>query len=191
MDHTLFVCGMKTEAEILREYDVPIVISGGDPGNLQQQLGAFSRYSTNYHSVVSFGIAGGLNPNMKPGALITDPIKELGTDSLSIITSHDKVEAWVRTGCDGVDMESLIASAWAKDHGLEFKVVRAIADPAQFTLPPAALLPLKQDGSPDYWSVLKSIISNPGQILDLMRLNHYTNTALVELAEWCCSNQLE
>jgi len=181
----LFVCGMKTEYEILRQYKVPIIVSGGNPQHLSNQLESIK---PNVDCVVSFGIAGGLNPALKPGALITDPTKEFGLDSLAIVTAQDKAKAWANTKCDAVDMETLVAYIWAEKHGLKFEVARAVADPAQFTLPPAALLPLNLDGSPDYWAVIKNIFCHPGQVPDLIRLNSYTNIALSELAEWCSNS---
>src|SRR5207247_2534193 len=68
------------------------------------------------------------------------------------------------------DMESHLAARIAAAHGLPFTACRVIVDPAHRNLPPAALLALRPDGSPDVPAVLRSVMEQPRQLPDLMRL---------------------
>jgi hypothetical protein len=67
-------------------------------------------------------------------------------------------------------MESHIAARAAAAHNLPFAVLRVICDPADRTLPPAALVGMKPDGSIDYEAVLRSVMSHPQQLLSLLYL---------------------
>jgi hypothetical protein len=58
-------------------------------------------------------------------------------------------------------MESHIAAAAAQAHGLPFAASRVIIDHAQLALPPAALVHLRPDGTPDVAAVLRSVFRQP------------------------------
>ncbi len=68
-----------------------------------------------------------------------------------------------------VDNESHIAAGFAAEHGLPFVAVRVVSDSVYKALPPAALLPLDEDGSPDGLALLKSMLLEPSQIPALVR----------------------
>jgi adenosylhomocysteine nucleosidase len=53
---------------------------------------------------------------------------------------------------------------------LPFAVLRAVADPAERDLPPAALLALDGGGRISFLRVLGSVIRNPGQVPGLLAL---------------------
>jgi adenosylhomocysteine nucleosidase len=69
-----------------------------------------------------------------------------------------------------VDLESGAVARVALAHGLPFAVLRAVADPAERNLPPAALLALDGAGRIGILRVLGSVFGNPGQILGLLAL---------------------
>jgi phosphorylase superfamily protein len=69
-----------------------------------------------------------------------------------------------------VDTESHIAAAIAARRGVPFAAVRVVLDPAHRSLPPAALLPLRRDGSADVGAVLASVRRQPAQLPNLMRI---------------------
>jgi adenosylhomocysteine nucleosidase len=48
--------------------------------------------------------------------------------------------------------------------------VRVVLDPAHRCLPPAALVPLRRDGSADVAAVLGSVRRQPAQVPNLMRI---------------------
>jgi len=58
----------------------------------------------------------------------------------------------------------------AQAHELPFAVVRAICDPAERDLPPAATVALDQKGAVGLIRVLGSLLSYPSQWRDLMAL---------------------
>ncbi len=147
--------------------------------------------------IVSFGVAGGLDPGLRPGDQVV---------AATIVTDRGRYrtdDAWARallaalpgsvhadlSGADApiadpadkltlrrahrtvaVDTESHIAAAVAARRGVPFAAVRVVLDPAHRCLPPAALVPLRRDGSADVRAVLGSVRQTPGQLPDLMRI---------------------
>jgi adenosylhomocysteine nucleosidase len=75
-----------------------------------------------------------------------------------------------RTGASAVDLESGAVARVAARHRLPFAVLRAVCDPAQRSLPPAALAALNSEGAIRTLSVLGSIVARPWQIPALLRL---------------------
>ncbi len=147
--------------------------------------------------IVSFGVAGGLDPGLRPGDQVI---------ATSVVTHRGRYrtdEAWTRallavspgavhadiSGADApiadpadklalrrahrtvaVDTESHIAAAVAARRGVPFAAVRVVLDPAHRCLPPAALVPLRPDGSADVRAVLGSMRQTTGQFPELMKI---------------------
>ena len=103
---------------------------------------------------------------------------EASTEELSDSSPEGRAALRMATGGDGVDMESHIAAEFAEAQGLPFAVIRAVADPYDFTLPPAALKPLNPDGTINLPAIVLSILQNPGQIPALMKLSDYYQASL-------------
>ncbi len=59
---------------------------------------------------------------------------------------------------------------WRSGHGLPFAACRVIIDPVDRALPPAALIDLRPDGTPDVPRVLRSVLRNPCQVPALLRV---------------------
>ncbi len=158
--------------------------------------------------IISFGIAGGLAPELAPGAWVvasgvvaphkrypTDRdwarrlLKALGSAIHADIAGVDEAVAepigkrWLRdaTASVAVDMESHIAAEAAEAHGLPFAACRVIIDPAHRSLPPAALVDLRPDGTPDVSAVLRSVIRQPFQLPELLRVAADARAAQVAL----------
>lgn len=74
-----------------------------------------------------------------------------------------------RSGADIIDNESHIAAKFAKEHNLPFVSVRAVSDSVSNKLPPAALIALDDDGSPNGTAIAESLLNNPQQIPALIR----------------------
>ncbi|HZT51736.1 MAG TPA: hopanoid-associated phosphorylase [Stellaceae bacterium] len=87
-----------------------------------------------------------------------------------------------RTGAAGVDLESTAAAAAARRAGRPFLVLRAVADPADFALPAAALAAVDAAGRTLVLPVLLAALRRPGQVPDLVRLARFTRRALDALA---------
>jgi adenosylhomocysteine nucleosidase len=158
--------------------------------------------------IISFGIAGGLAPDLAPGDWVvasgvvapnkrypTDRdwarrlLKELGTAIHADIAGVDDAVAepvgkrWLRdaTASVAVDMESHIAAEAAEAHGLPFAACRVIIDPAHRSLPPATLVDLRPDGTPDILAILRSVIGQPSQLPELLRVAADARAAQVAL----------
>ena len=147
--------------------------------------------------IISFGIAGGLAPDLNPGDwIIASAVKYgndvipthpewarklrsaipvsvhaelLGSDAL-VMCPEEKRELFSRTGAVAVDMESHIAGKVAREHRIPFAVCRTIIDAAHRQLPPAAAIALRPDGTPDLLAVLRSVLQTPSQLPDLLRI---------------------
>ncbi len=66
-------------------------------------------------------------------------------------------------------MESHVAARLAALHGLPFAALRVVADPAERSLPPAALVGMRPDGTTDIGAVLRSLGRAPRQLPGLIR----------------------
>src|SRR5262245_7476660 len=129
--------------------------------------------------IISFGIAGGLAPHLRlgdcvvPSAIMTEK-RSFQTDAewsaellagvkkahggaivgVDVAVSDPRTKRGLheRTGALAVDMESHVVAEVAEAYGIPFTALRVIADPAHRPLPPAALVPLRHDGKPDFKS---------------------------------------
>ena len=142
--------------------------------------------------LVSFGVAGGLDPSLPPGSLVIpteiydDEIvyscdQELAarwgilrgrllTSRTAFATAAEKASAFAATGAVAVDMESGPVARVAREHNLPFVALRAICDPAGFSLPPAALVALDGNGHIKPLRLLASLLRQPTQIRELLAL---------------------
>lgn len=196
----VIIVGMASEAKIAARLHHLIGIGGGTTaGATQAAQRLIDKGAT---AVLSFGIAGGLDPALPPGTLINPteildgPIRYQTTPALipwapapariiagsdtPLATATAKQRLYAKTTAAAVDMESHAVARIAAAHNLPFAVIRAIADPATTTLPPAALIPLI-NGSPNLPRILASLVENPTQLPQLLRLAihaHRAHTAL-------------
>jgi adenosylhomocysteine nucleosidase len=198
------VTGLRAEADIVRKAGLPVVCAGGNPAHTTAALGqAIGGLVPS--GLISFGIAGGLAPGLVPGTLVLAsavvaadgtrrPVDaawrarvqgRLGAldgdvfgGSAIVAAAAQKAALHARTGAVAVDLESAVVAEAASRAGLPFLVMRAIADPAERDLPPAASARLKPDGRLDLRAVFGSVLMEPGQIAALIRLAHDTRNAL-------------
>jgi hopanoid-associated phosphorylase len=147
--------------------------------------------------IISIGIAGGLATGLSPGDwvvasnVVADgariPTHGAWSDRLMralpgavyadiagvdapVVAESDKRALHEATGTVAVDMESHIAARIAAAHGVPFAACRVIIDPAERTLPPAALVGIRPDGKPDVVAVMGSLFRQPRQLLSLLRV---------------------
>jgi hopanoid-associated phosphorylase len=147
--------------------------------------------------IISFGIAGGLAPNLVAGnwvigsgvrteqeryptdqrwagrlleALPGAVLAEIAGADAPIASAADKRRLHDHTGAAAVDMESHIAGRIAAAHKIPFAICRTVIDAAHRDLPPAALVGLRHDGTPDVLAVSRSVARRPGQIPALGRI---------------------
>lgn len=158
------------------------------------------------NALVSFGLAGGLDPALRPGTVIVPAaILSGGTPypadpdlaaRFGGLTAHRllagtaiarsatcKRQLHLATRTHAIDLESGGVARVAADRGLAFVAVRAICDPAERDLPPAALCALDDRGGIMLPRVLLSLLRHPGQLPALLRLASDAARARRALAE--------
>src|SRR5205814_7437175 len=87
-----------------------------------------------------------------------------------VVAQADKRALHESAGTVAVDMESHIAAKIAARYGVPFAACRVIIDPAERTLPPAALVGMRADGRPDVFAVIRSLCQQPRQMFSLLRV---------------------
>lgn len=156
-------------------------------------------------ALVSFGLAGGLDPALIPGAVVVPaevveggygyrtnyalcrqfggqaPVRVLAATAI-LATPEQKRAARHATYAAIVDLESGAVARVATRHGLPFAAVRAVCDPAGFALPPLALEALDEGGRIGPWRVLRALMRRPGQIPALIALSGHAAEARAALA---------
>lgn len=203
----LCTTGLAAEAKIARRAGLTAVVGGGDH---RRTVRVTEEAASAAECLVSFGIAGALKPGLRAGDIIlsTEVIDTdkswLSSDSLrprlaelaaeigavegavlgaqvALATRRDKRQAWKDTGAIAVDLESIVVARAAAALGIPFVVLRAIADPAARELPPAALVPLEEDGRPALSQVLASVLRRPRQLPGLLTVAREARQALQAL----------
>jgi adenosylhomocysteine nucleosidase len=99
-------------------------------------------------------------------------------------SASQKAAIGAKTGSLAVDNESMVSAQWAVANGLPYAIIRTVDDPQSLTLPPAALIPLNADGTPNYDAVMQSIWDDPGQLPALIEVAFDESEALSSL-QWC------
>jgi hopanoid-associated phosphorylase len=183
----LVVTGLAREGAVLRGGGIEVLAGGGAPDRLAADLAAKAPGAA---GVISFGMAGALDPNLKLGQWVIG-------DHLAGTFACTCDPAWVaaltrslpgaRVGtvyCDGrliadpaekralaashaalaADMESHVAAEAAARFGLPFVVLRCISDEAEQRLPPAIAVAMRPGGGLALGAVLGSILARPAQV---------------------------
>lgn len=186
-----FVTGLAAEARIAARFGEAVAIGGGTPSGAAKAALWLVRDGAT--ALVSFGLAGGLDPALRPGMVVVPGTVVSGgriyvadgelAARFGGLTGHcllagDEIAAnakakralFAATGAQAIDLESGSVARVACEHGLPFAVVRAICDPAERDLPPAALVALDQGGAIGLLAVLRSVARRPGQIPGLLAL---------------------
>lgn len=191
----IVVVGMAFEARIAEGLGVPIVC-GGDGHNLAASL--TRAMAAGCGGLISFGVAGGLAPDLKPGtcvvgSTILDGDERRQTDMRwaqrlmriipgavygpiigvrePIADATDKHALHAQTGALAVDMESHVVARTAARHGVPVAAIRVVVDPAQRTIPRSALAGTRPDGTIDPLSVMRSLLRYPGDLVALIRMS--------------------
>jgi len=191
----IVVVGMAFEARIAAGLGVP-VICGGDGHNLVTSLAR--AMAAGCGGLISFGVAGGLAPDLKPGtcvigSAILDEEGERATDArwasrlMKIIPdavhgpivgvrepiafASAKRDLHRQTGAIAVDMESQVVARAAARHGVPLAAIRVVIDPVERTIPRSALAGTRPDGTIDPLAVVRSLIRYPRDLGGLIRMS--------------------
>ena len=205
----LCISGLAVEAKVARAAGFSVLVGAGDRDRTATLV---LKAAAQTNCLVSFGIAGGLEPELEAGTVIVsgEVISEgchwvvesqfmrrlsnfaqsigairgpvLGATSI-LATRTEKKQAWATTRALAVDLESEIVARTATALGIPFIVLRSIADTARRDLPPASLIPLSADGKPDLLGVLAAVLRRPFQVAGMIGLARETGIALSALIE--------
>jgi hopanoid-associated phosphorylase len=204
----LVVTGLQREAAIAEGTGVATLCSGGKPDILARRLDA---QRPPLGGVLSFGLAGGLSPDLKSGDIVVashvlhgderhvadqrwlDAILRATSNEIRIkrgtlygsnkvVTSAaDKAALHARSGAIAIDMESHIAGEYARKHGISFAAIRAVSDPAERRLPDIATNALTPDGDVDLLKVMGGLLRRPDQLPMLVAAGIDSNKAFASL----------
>jgi adenosylhomocysteine nucleosidase len=207
MNRTGFVTGLAAEARIASRLG-PARAGGGTP---EGAAAAAERLAgQGVVALVSFGLCGGLDPRLRAGDLLVPRAvlfaeerweteaglsgwlkkgspTEAGVNSsiyaatAIIARASDKAVLHAATNAAAVDLESAAVARVAMRHGLPFAVLRAVCDPVDFDLPPAALLPLSPSGQLRPAALAVSLLRHPSQMAALLALGRHAAAARAAL----------
>ena len=201
----IVVVGMAFEARIAQGLGVPVVC-GGDGKNLAVSLSR--AMAAGCGGLISFGVAGGLAPDLRPGVCV------IGSSVIDQDDTHTTDARWAQqltrlipgaiqgtivgvsqpiadaaakrdlhrqTGAIAVDMESQVVARAARQHSVPMAAIRVIVDPVQRTIPRSALAGARPDGTIDPLAVVRSLARNPRDLIGLIRMALDTRAARATL----------
>jgi hopanoid-associated phosphorylase len=141
--------------------------------------------------IISFGVAGGLAPQLRPGTCVIGsailsgsnriPTNKMWSQQLlqtfpeavsgmllgvsaPICDPGDKRALHVNTGAIAVDMESHVVATVGAAHGLPVVAMRVITDPAERALPASAVAAMRPNGTTNIVAMIRSVLMRPREI---------------------------
>ena len=197
LDRVLFCFAVEQEAKFFAQRGMEILITGIGRENAARRLHTALRKHP-YQLVISCGFAGGLNPYLRTGTVVfaTDEDAGLTPGLLALgacpvrfhcadrvaTTVGEKKELWEATGADAVEMESQIIRAICRAHSIPSATIRVISDAAHENLPLDFNALMTADQKLNYGKLMLALISSPGKIPALLRLQRQTQLAAKNLA---------
>jgi len=175
-----------------------IVAVGIGAGHLEARCGSVARPDL----VISAGVCGGLAPALRPGALVI-PEAVLAPDGASrataalpglerrgtlvstremVTTPAAKARLYLTAGALAVDMESAAILDWAGARGWPAVIVRAVADPADRSLPHDLASAVDEDGRLHPLRAVRAALARPRAIPAALALRSGTEAALRNVA---------
>ena len=161
--------------------------------------GARSLIDAGATALASFGMAGGLDPTLRPGdVLVPSEVAELQgpcfntafdwseqvssvvgtqvhrgrllTSPRAVASVADKADLFRATGAAAVDMESAAIAQVAQQQSLPFIAVRVIVDSAGDVLPRAVTVAADREGHLHIWRLIGALALAPSELAPLIRL---------------------
>jgi adenosylhomocysteine nucleosidase len=184
------VTGMADEARIGRVMG-DSEVGGGTPWGAE--VAAERLVARGATALISFGFCGALDPTLRAGDIVvplavletggsypTDPALSkaaggwfggllVATENV-VVTREAKRRLFEQTRAAAVDLESGAVARVAGRHDLPFTAIRAVCDPADRTLPPAALVAIDSRGGVRLIRVFRSLLRRPSQLPELLAL---------------------
>jgi nucleoside phosphorylase len=196
--------GLPFEAAILEKrlagaaVRLSVRCSGADPATAARAAAELARSGAEL--LLSFGLAGALDPAIRPGELLipetvvdaagasyaTDPVERtrfaarlaepcrrpraLLGVAAVVPSPAEKARLFAATGAAAIDMESLPLAAAAASADRPLLVVRAVADPAERAIPRAALAGIDAAGKIRLDGLAAALLGRPGDLVGLLQL---------------------
>ncbi len=206
------IAGMEAELVALGRWRAHRRVVAGATGANPRRTGraALRMWSEGCRMLISWGLAGGLDPELRPGDLILPdavvtadgrafaleagrieegraaegaaPMRIAGSDRI-VATPEDKAALAAATGAVAVDMETHLVARAALEAGFPALAIRAIADPAERGIPAVARDALDAEGRPRSLRVIGGLLADPRQIGPLLALRRDYRAGLEALAE--------
>jgi hopanoid-associated phosphorylase len=199
------IVGMRSEAALLLPGSM-VACSGGRP----EKAAELSDYllKAGAEALVSFGVAGGIDPGLAPGDLVIGTSVDLGGASLktdeawvkrlsnalpkartgivcgaqeAALTVAAKTALQAESGGLVIDLESGAVAEACAAKGVPFAVLRAVADPADRAIPAFALKGLAEDGRTKALPVIIGLLGRPWELPALLGLARDNRAALLSL----------
>lgn len=198
------LCGLESEAVLARRiHNAEIACAGARPQKARWL--ARELVKNGAKRIMSFGIAGGLEPGLPIGSMIigthvashdgqwtcdaawinamTQKLPEAhcggvwGSEFL-VPTAKDKRTLYEKSRCLIVDMESQCAAQIAAEAELPLAVVRVVCDSSDMDVPPVVMAAVNEDGSINALKAIWSLMRSPRQISSLSYVMRGTNKAM-------------
>jgi hopanoid-associated phosphorylase len=196
------IVGMRSEAALL----VPgamVGCSGGRPHKAEELADYLLKAGA--EALVSFGVAGGIDPALVPGDLVIGSAVDLGGASLKAdeawvkrltnalpkaragvvcgaevpaLTAAAKANLHAESGGLVIDLESGAVAEACAAKGVPFAVIRAVADPADRAIPAFAMKGLAEDGRTRALPVILGLLGRPWELPALLGLARDNRAAL-------------
>jgi hopanoid-associated phosphorylase len=187
------LCGLESEAAVARRVTNAVVACAGARPQKARWL-ARELVKQGATKLVSFGVAGALEPGLPLGTLVigTQVASRDGSwtcDSASVAkltqslpaahcggvwgseiligTAMAKRALYERSRCLVVDMESQCAAQIASEAQLPLIVLRAVCDSATMGVPPALLAAIREDGGIDRLRAIWHLLRRPKEIPEM------------------------
>jgi adenosylhomocysteine nucleosidase len=206
------VTGLAFEAELLTRQptsDVLVRCAGLAPS--AALLTAQALVQDGATALMSFGIAGGLDPRLSAGAVIitnevraqylptltfdgrwAEQMRRFVPNALNVPLAHTpgvlntpaaKADLFEATGAAAADMESYGVAEVAAAQKIPFAALRVVADGANDSVPTVAMAAMTADGRVRVFASVMGALMNPGEIPELMALGSRTAIAKEKLRE--------
>lgn len=190
----IIVVGLAFEARIAAGPGVQVICSGDGRDLAAKLTAAIADARTRVRGcpgILSFGVAGGLAPHLRPGACVVGSAILSGSnrmptsqqwsqkllqtipDSISgtllgvtapVAHPDEKRTLYQATGAIAVDMESHIVASVGLAHEVPVAAIRVITDPAKRALPRSAVAAMRPNGTTNIAAMLRSVLSRPREL---------------------------
>ena len=194
------IVALEAEAQTLRDWPQGLDVRVSGPGQDAARRSALAAIEAAPPWIMSWGVAGSLDSNWRPGAIIrpaevvaesgevyasntrSAPALRMASTMQPVRSRMDRLALAERTHAVAVDMESAAIAAVCRDAGIPFVCVRAIADGCDVELPEWIDEAMAADGSLRPVQIARRLLTRPGTIHALIRAGLQFRRALTSLA---------